>query len=54
MELMMMMMMMMMMIAAAAVGAAPFQLCFRICHQQGLRKPGRIGIEWNASAPGLC
>jgi hypothetical protein len=22
-----------------------FQLCFRICHQEGLRKLGRIGID---------
>jgi len=30
------------------------QLCFRICHLEGPRKQGQIGIEWNMSAPGLC
>jgi hypothetical protein len=30
-----------------------FQLCFRICHLEGLRKTGRTGTEWNTSAPGL-
>jgi hypothetical protein len=28
-----------------------FHLCFRICHQEGPRKQGRTGIEWNTSAP---
>jgi hypothetical protein len=28
-----------------------FHLCFRICYQEGARKSGRIGIEWNTSTP---
>jgi len=31
-----------------------FWLCLRICHQEGPRKSGRFGIEWNTSACGLC
>jgi hypothetical protein len=27
---------------------------FRICHQEGPRKPGGIEIKWDASAVGLC
>jgi hypothetical protein len=27
--------------------AIAFELCFRICHQEGPRKSGRIGINWN-------
>jgi hypothetical protein len=34
--------------------ATAFQLCFRICHQEGPRKPGGIEIKWDASAAGLC
>jgi hypothetical protein len=30
-----------------------FQLCFIICHQEGPRKSGSIGIGWNISALGL-
>jgi len=30
-----------------------FQLCFRMCHQEGPRKQ-RIGIECNISAHGVC
>jgi len=28
-----------------------FQLCFRICHQEGPRKSGKTGAEWNISTP---
>jgi hypothetical protein len=31
-----------------------FQLFFRMCHHEGLRKPGGIGIEWDTSASSLC
>jgi hypothetical protein len=31
-----------------------FQLCFRLCNKEGPRKSGRIVIELNTSAPGLC
>jgi len=24
-----------------------FQICFRICHQEGPRKSGRLGLECN-------
>jgi len=34
--------------------AIAFQLCFRICHQEGPRKSGRTGTEWNTPALGLC
>jgi hypothetical protein len=30
-----------------------FHLCFRLCHQEGPKKSGVIGIEWNISASGL-
>jgi hypothetical protein len=33
--------------------AIAFKLCFRICHEVGPRKSGRIGIEWNTVALGL-
>jgi len=32
--------------------AIAFQLCFRIRCRRCRRKSGRIGIEWNTSAPG--
>jgi hypothetical protein len=31
-----------------------FQLCFRICHQEGSREPGGTDTEWDTSAFGLC
>jgi len=31
-----------------------FQVFFRIFHQEGQRKSGRIGTEWNTSTPGQC
>jgi hypothetical protein len=31
-----------------------FQLCFRICHQEGPREPGGTDTEWDTSAFGLC
>jgi hypothetical protein len=31
-----------------------FQLCLRVCHQEGPRKPGGIEIKWDTSAAGLC
>jgi hypothetical protein len=33
--------------------AIAFQFLFRISHQEGPRKGGRIGNEWNTSAYGL-
>jgi hypothetical protein len=34
--------------------AIVFKLWFRICHQEGPRKSGRIWIEWNTSSRDLC
>jgi hypothetical protein len=31
-----------------------FHFCFGLSCQGGQRKSGRIGTEWNTSAPGLC
>jgi hypothetical protein len=31
-----------------------FQLCFRICHQEGPRKYRGTGIQLNTSVSGLC
>jgi hypothetical protein len=31
-----------------------FQLCFRICHQEGPAKPDGTENEWDTSASGLC
>jgi hypothetical protein len=31
-----------------------FQLCFRICHQEGPRKSGGTEIKWDTSAARLC
>jgi hypothetical protein len=30
------------------------KFAFRVCHQEGPRKLGRIRIEWNTCTPGLC
>jgi hypothetical protein len=30
-----------------------FQLCFRICHQEGPRTPARSEIEWDTCTSGL-
>jgi hypothetical protein len=35
-------------------GLNAFQLCFRMCHQEGPRKTGGTEIEWDTSASGLC
>jgi len=34
--------------------AIAFQLCFRICYQEGPRNSEITGTEWKTSAPGLC
>jgi hypothetical protein len=34
--------------------AIAFKLGFRICHQEGPRKPGGAEIEWDTSPSGLC
>jgi len=31
-----------------------FKPCFRICHEERPRKSGRIEIDWDTSASGLC
>jgi hypothetical protein len=37
-----------------ALFATPFQLCFRICHLDGVGKPGRTEIKWDTSASALA
>jgi len=34
--------------------AIAFQLCSRVCHLEGSRKPGWLEVKWYTSAFGFC